>query len=66
MSSDTSQSQEPPSSMILVECTWDHYCQGYEDASGYFLVKARDFEEACRKLEVKLYNARDFRNQTVE
>lgn len=53
--------------MYLVQFTYDHYCQGYEDATIQVLVKkAKSFEDACRKISTKYKNAREFQNQTIE
>lgn len=51
---------------FLVYCHYDYYCQGTDDTWGYFLVKARTFQEACRKVAAKVDNAREFVDRTIE
>jgi len=50
---------------FLIYCTYEYYCQGYEDTQGYWLVTARSFELACHILKEKLRNARDFEDRTL-
>ena len=50
---------------FLVYCTYEYYCQGYEDTQGYFLVTAKTFEEACGIIQENVRNARDFENKTL-
>ena len=53
----------------LIQFTYDHYCQGYEDATISLMVYAGDFEEACEKIEQNFSeyrNARRFENLTIE
>jgi len=50
----------------LVCLRFDEWCQGYEETWGYFLVTATSFEEACEKLRIKLHNAREFQNHTID
>ena len=52
-------------STFLVLCRYEYYCQGYEEAWGYFLVEADTFDIACSKLKKQLQNARDFKNHTI-
>jgi hypothetical protein len=52
--------------MYLILCYYDEYCQGWEETYGYFLVYAENFEEACIKLKLKLNNAHNFINNTIE
>ena len=50
--------------MYLIYCDYDTWCQGWEPASGYFLVEANSFEHACEKLQgcTTFTNKQDFRN----
>ena len=57
----------------LIRFTYDHYCQGYEDAVETVLVRnVPSFEAGCNR--IKLYsslcgeyrNARDFHNLTID
>jgi hypothetical protein len=50
---------------FLIYCTYEYYCQGYEDTQGYFLVTATSFEEACGIIRINLRNARNFENKTL-
>lgn len=50
----------------LISCWYTVYCQGSEEAFGYFLVRARDYQEALNKLRNKLEDPRDFHNCTIE
>jgi len=55
----------------LIECDYDHWCQGWEKAHGLFLVRADSFEAACVKLEAGFRtavreNPRNFINCTIE
>ena len=54
--------------VYLVRFTYDHYCQGYEDASETVLVHAPSFFQACEKIikEGKYRKARDFENLTIK
>ena len=54
----------------LVECTYDYWCQGWEDTRGYFLVYADSYETACDKVigltaTKGVNNPRDFENKTI-
>lgn len=51
----------------LIRFTYDHYCQGYEDAVETVLVQSADYLRACEKIRMdKRYkNARDFENLTI-
>jgi hypothetical protein len=49
----------------LIQFTYDHYCQGYENATISILVYADSFDIACRKIEVLYHNARRFENLTI-
>ena len=51
--------------LYLIKFTYDHYCQGYEDAVEYLLVYASSFEVACEKIPHKYRCARDFENLTI-
>jgi len=53
--------------MYLVQFTYDHYCQGYEDATITVLVtNTLSFADACRKIMRSKYkNPRDFINRTI-
>ena len=52
--------------MFLIRFTYDHYCQGYEDATETLLVYADSFDDACDMIRVSKYeNPRDFRNLTL-
>jgi hypothetical protein len=57
---------------FLIRFTYDHYCQGYEDAQETLLVKAPSFEAACNRVKIqelgvmqKYHAARDFENLTL-
>ena len=50
---------------FLIHCTYEYYCQGYEDTQGYWLVTANSFEDACEILKTELRNARYFENRTL-
>ena len=53
--------------MFLIEFTYDHYCQGYEDAQKILLVYADTFDEACDKIRSSKYDSpRNFRNLTIQ
>jgi len=52
--------------MYLIRFTYDHYCQGYEDAQETVLVYACDFEYACYRIKRAYKNARDFENLTIQ
>ena len=49
----------------LIGFTYDHYCQGYEDADLTVLVEERSFMKACEKIIGKYKNARNFENLTL-
>ena len=49
----------------LINFTYEHYCQGYEDANITALVYAESYASACEKLKSAYLNARDFRNRTL-
>lgn len=51
---------------FLVFCKYEVWSQGPEEVSGYFLVRAGTFYDACEKLRIKLDNAWCFENFTVE
>lgn len=48
----------------LIRFTYDHYCQGYEETQESVLVYAESPESACRAIEKRYTNARDFLNLT--
>jgi hypothetical protein len=50
--------------MYLIYCDYDTWCQGWEEASGYFLVSADSFGQACEKLQTcsKFQDKTNFRN----
>jgi hypothetical protein len=50
----------------LIQFTYDHWCQGYEDATISVLVYASTYGVACKKISVKYKNARYFENLTIE
>ena len=57
----------------LIRFTYDHYCQGYEDAQETLLVYAASYTEACIKVTKghavtgrNWQGARDFINLTLE
>lgn len=53
----------------MIRFDYDHYCQGYEDATETVLVRASSYEDACLKIKAKTHtykNARNFRNLTIE
>ena len=52
----------------LVRFTYDHYCQGYEDAIETILVHAPSFFQACEKIikDENYRKARDFENLTIK
>jgi hypothetical protein len=52
--------------MYLIRFTYDHYCQGYEDATEIVLVYAQDFGYACNKIMHRYKNARGFENLTLK
>ena len=52
--------------LYLVHFTYDHYCQGYEEAKVYVLVHAMNWGEACAKIRYEFENARNFENYTIE
>ncbi len=53
--------------MYLVQFTYDHYCQGWEDATIQVLVKnVSCFKDACEKISLHYHRARDFENLTIE
>jgi hypothetical protein len=49
----------------LIACSYDEYCQGYERNSGYWLVYADSFEQACEMLRTRLIKPDGFINCTV-
>lgn len=56
---------------FLIYCEYDYDCQGMDDTFGYFLVRAKSFEEACRKLKARednyfFSNPRNFQNHTID
>ena len=51
---------------FLIQFTYDHYCQGYEDAIISVLVYAEDFQSAILKIATIYENARYFKNLTIE
>lgn len=53
-------------SSYLISCTYDEYCQGYDQTWGYFLVTAPSFEDACFKLKKKLINPYNFQDHTIK
>lgn len=55
--------------MFLVQFEYEYYCQGWEWATGYVLVKnVRTFEEAVLKIKntKKYESAKNFKNLTIE
>ena len=54
--------------MFLIEFTYDHYCQGYEDVQKILLVYANSYDEACEKVrnDGKWDNPRVFKNLTLQ
>lgn len=52
----------------LIQFTYDHYCQGYENATIIVLVYAVSFINAIGKIQATndYRNARDFENLTIE
>lgn len=55
------------SGSFLVKFTYDHYCQGFEEAEETVLVKnALSFADACIKIADNYKNARRFKNLTLE
>ena len=50
---------------FLIQFTYDHYCQGYEDVTTTILVHETTFDFACRSIKAKYENARDFVNLTI-
>lgn len=52
----------------FVRFDYDHWCQGYEDATETILVRASDFSEACKKIQKspRYHNSRNFKNLTIE
>lgn len=44
---------------------YDHYCQGYEDATETLMVQAIDYDNAERLIKDKYKNARDFEDLTI-
>lgn len=50
---------------FLIRFTYDHYCQGFEEAEETVLVYAKYFVTACVKIKSRYINARDFRNLTI-
>ena len=58
--------------MYLIFCEYDYYCQGWEEASGYFLIYADSFELACTKLcqqgsdDPSAKAFRNFKNCTIK
>lgn len=50
----------------LIQFTYDHWCQGYEDATINVLVYAYSFDGACIKISTTYENARGFVNLTIE
>ena len=52
----------------LIEFRYDHYCQGYEDATTMVVVMDEDYESAVKKIQndPDYYMARDFKNKTIE
>ena len=56
--------------MYLIRFTYDHYCQGYEDAQQILLVRdINSFAAACHKVKTEYAheykNARDFEDLTI-
>ena len=49
----------------LIQFTYDHYCQGYEDATISVLVYAERFDVAMDRIRAIYYNARNFVNLTI-
>jgi hypothetical protein len=49
----------------LIRFTYDHYCQGYEDAVETVLVYAYSFEQACNYIPLKYMSPRNFENMTL-
>jgi len=52
-------------SQFLIYCTYEYYCQGYEDTQGYYLVTATNFDEACEIIKQNVRNARYFEDRTL-
>ena len=52
--------------MYLIRFTYDHYCQGYEDAQETVLVSSVSFAGACLKIKRNYKNAREFENLTLK
>lgn len=52
----------------LIQFTYDHWCQGYEDATITVLVYASSYSFACSRISnlPEYRNARDFENLTIE
>ena len=51
--------------LYLVRFVYDHYCQGYEDATRTMLVMARDYDDAIAKIREHFRGARHFENLTI-
>jgi hypothetical protein len=50
----------------LIQFTYDHWCQGYEDATISILVYAVSYDSACVKIHATYENARMFKNLTIK
>lgn len=50
----------------LIQFTYDHYCQGYEDATIIVLVYDLYYSNACKKIQKRYKNARNFENLTID
>ena len=50
----------------LIQFTYDHFCQGYEDATIEVLVYAESYGDATRMISNKYERARCFQNLTIE
>lgn len=50
----------------LIQFTYEHYCQGYEDATISILVYAENYYIACTKIRNAYRKAKDFVNLTLE
>lgn len=50
----------------LVQFDYDMYCQGYErDVETVLVRNCKSFDEACAKIRLKYYNARNFKNKEI-
>lgn len=50
---------------FYIRFDYDHYCQGYEDATETLMVEATDYSAACALISEYYEHARNFKDLTL-